>query len=630
MGKRSRRLERKEKRLKRMKTVNGVLSTAAGGFGFVNAADGTEVFIPPSGMNGALDGDTVETQITSERDERGPVGRVSRILNRGREFMVCELIDGHSARPLNRNISATIKISGSLKGAKKGDWVKLRLLDSGSKYTESLRGAVEEPLEKAGTVYGDLLAVAREFDMPGPYTPEFEAFAAKLQPSANVQREDLSSLFTVTIDPKDAKDFDDALSIEDGEKEWKIGVHIADVAAYVRPGTKLDREARRRAFSSYIPGMFRPMLPRPLTQKISLRQDADSLAHTVILTVRKRDGAITSTRRTFSLIRVNHRLNYDEVQEFIDGTAPETWTDELKNAVALLTKATRKMRARRKRREEFLSFDTPEIRVLCDEATHEIQGIERREQRESDELVEECMLAANSAVAEEISIANYAGIYRIHPEPEPEKLDEFTLFVAALLKRMPGDLTNRKVCNEFLDHLPDDHRKYVITANFLRAMARASYSPEPGLHYGLGKTRYSHFTSPIRRYSDLALHQQLHAAAENTRLRSKKTFTAIALECSKREERNDEAYFAANDRLKLHYLKSRNALETMKLYEGVVIKMSSQGMICDIPEYGLRGFVPARYLRSRTKRPPKTGDFIYLYLDSLDFSRGSAVFRPTL
>ena len=466
--------------------------------------------------------------------------------------------------------------------------------------------------------------------MPGPYSPEFETYAAKLQPSATVRREDLSNLFTVTIDPKDAKDFDDALSIEDGDKEWKIGVHIADVAAYVRPGTKLDREARRRAFSSYIPGMFRPMLPRPLTQKISLRQDADSLAHTVLLTVRKRDGAITSARRTFSLIRVNRRLNYDEVQEFIDGTTPDTWTGELKTAVALLVRATRKMRSRRKRREEFLSFDTPEIRVLCDETTHEIQGIERREQRESDELVEECMLAANSAVAEEISIANFAGIYRIHPEPEPEKLDEFTLFVAALLKRMPGDLTNRKVCNEFLDHLPDDHRKYVITANFLRAMARASYSPDPGLHYGLGKTRYSHFTSPIRRYSDLALHQQLHAAAENTRLRSKKTFAAIALECSKREERNDEAYFAANDRLKLHYLKSRNALEAMKLYEGVVIKMSSQGMICDIPEYGLRGFVPACYLRSRTKRPPKTGDFIYLYLDSLDFSRGSAVFRPTL
>lgn len=631
MGKRSRRLEKKEKRLNRVfKTVNGTLSTAAAGFGFVNSADGTEVFIPPSAINGALDGDTVEVEITFERDERGPVGRISRILNRGREFMVCELTGTRTARPLNRNISQEIKISGSLKGAKKGDWVNLRLLDSGSKFTESLRGSVEEPLEKAGTVYGDLLAVAREFDMPGPYSPELKAAAAGLEPSSGVEREDLTSLFTVTIDPKDAKDFDDAISIDDDGKEWRIGVHIADVAAYIRPGTKLDKEARKRAFSSYIPGMFRPMLPRPLTSRISLRQDAGSLAHSVILRVRKRDGAIVSSRRVFSTIRVDHRLNYDEVQEAIEGKTPARWSPELTEAIGMLVKAVRKMRARRKRREEFLSFDTTEIRVLCSEDTHEILGIERREQRESDELVEECMLAANSAVAEEVSTGTFAGLYRIHPEPEAEKLEEFSLFVSTILKRMPGDLSNRKICNEFLDSLPDDHRKYVITTNFLRAMARASYSAEPGLHYGLGKSRYSHFTSPIRRYSDLVLHQQLHAAAENTRLRSKKMLATIALECSKREERNDEAWFAANDRLKLHYLKQQNALESLRLYEGVIIKISSQGMICDIPEYGLRGFVPARFLRSRTKRPPKAGDFIFLYLESLDFSRGSAVFRPTL
>ena len=288
------------------------------------------------------------------------------------------------------------------------------------------------------------------------------------------------------------------------------------------------------------------------------------------------------------------------------------------------------MRACRKRREEFLAFDTPEIRVLCDETTHEIRGMERRVQRESEKLVEECMLAANSAVAEEVSVAPMAALYRIHPEPEPEKLEEFSLFVSTLLKRMPGDLSNRKICNEFLDSLPDDHRKYVITSNFLRAMARASYSEVPGLHYGLGKSRYSHFTSPIRRYPDLVLHQQLHAAAENARLRSTRTMRTIALECSKLEERNDEAYFAAADRLKLHYLMQQHALENMKLYEGVVVKISSQGMICDIPEYGLRGVVPNRFLHRRTKRPPRIGDFIYLYLDSLDFSRGSAVFRPTL
>ena len=149
-------------------------------------------------------------------------------------------------------------------------------------------------------------------------------------------------------------------------------------------------------------------------------------------------------------------------------------------------------------------------------------------------------------------------------------------------------------------------------------------------HYGLGKTRYSHFTSPIRRYPDLVLHQQLHAVAAHSRLHSKKILDMIAGECSKLEERNDEAYFAANDRMKMHYLESQNALESMKLYEAVVVKISSQGMICDIPEYGMRGVVPSRYLRRHTKRPPKPGDFIFLYLESLDFARGSAVFRPTL
>ena len=631
MGKRSRRLERKEKRRNRtFKTVTGTLSTAAGGFGFVNAESG-EFFIPPSAMNGALDGDTVEVEITYEKDERGPVGRISKILHRGREFMVCQLLDNHTARPLNRSISQELKVSGSLKGAKRGDWVKLRLLKNGSKHTEALRGSVEEALDKAGTVRGDLLAVAREFDLPEPYSPELEKAAMKLEAAECPDRVDLSSLFAITIDPKDAKDFDDAVSIEElSPKEWRIGVHIADVAAYIRPGTKFDKEARKRGFSSYIPGMFRPMLPRPLTSKISLAAGKESLAHSVLLKVRKRDGAILGAERMFSKIVVKARLNYDEVQEAIEGHVPSDWDSTLKKAVASLARATAKMRARRKKQEQFLELETPEIRVLCDERTQEILGLERRVQKESDQLVEECMLAANSAVAEEISLKPFAGIYRIHPEPEAEKLEEFCLFASTILKKMPGDLANRAICNEFLDSLPDDHRKGVITSAFLRAMQRASYSPEPGLHYGLGKTRYSHFTSPIRRYTDLVLHQQLHAVAANSRLHSKKNLDLVARECSRLEERNDEAYFAANDRMKMHYLQSQNALESMKLYEAVVVKISSQGMICDIPEYGMRGFVPSRYLRRHTKRPPKPGDFIFLYLESLDFARGSAVFRPTL
>ena len=161
-------------------------------------------------------------------------------------------------------------------------------------------------------------------------------------------------------------------------------------------------------------------------------------------------------------------------------------------------------------------------------------------------------------------------------------------------------------------------------------MPRASYSPDPGLHFGLGKTRYSHFTSPIRRYSDLALHQQLHALAAKSRMRAKKTMAEISAECSRLEQRNDEAYFAAIDRLKLHWLNSLNALESHTLYEAAVVKISSQGMICDVPAYGLRGFVPACFLHSCSKRKPRPGDFIFLYLESLDFAKGRAIFRPTL
>jgi len=630
MGKRSRRLERKQQRAKQtFRTVTGILSTAAGGFGFVKAEQ-NEVFIPPPALNGAMDGDTVEVEITDDRDERGPVGRIAAILHRTRDFMVCQMTGTRTAQPLNRNLPLELKISGSLKGAGRGDWVNLRLLDNGSKHTEALRGSVEENLGRSGTVRSDLLAVSKEFDMPEPYSPEFEAAAARLEPAECPERRDLTSLFAVTIDPKDAKDFDDAVSIENASRtEWLIGVHIADVAAYIRPGTKFDKEARKRGFSSYIPGMFRPMLPRPLTSKISLREKERSLAHTVLLRVRKRDGAVLSAERVFSTIEVKARLNYDEVQEAIEGRVPETWNKTLKDAVLSLYKATVRMRALRKKKEVFLELDTPEIRILCDEE-YNITGMEKRSQRDSDKLVEECMLAANSAVAGETSLKPFAGIYRVHPEPDPEKLDEFSLFASTLLKKMPGDLSNREICNAFLESLPDDHRKGVITSSFLRAMQRALYSPDPGLHYGLGKTRYSHFTSPIRRYSDLVLHQQLHALAANSRLRSRKMFAEIASECSRLEERNDEAYFAACDRLKLHYLKSLHALDTPMLYEGVVVKMSSQGMICDIPAYGMRGFVPARFLHRSSKRQPKPGDFIYLYLEALDFARGSATFRPTL
>ncbi len=635
MGKRARRLEKKKKfAVKRnFKTITGFLSTAPGGFGFVNEKDGeSEIFVPPYALNHAIHGDLVEVRITSPNDPRGPSGEIAAILSREREFMVCEFMGNRSARPVDKNISAEIRISGSLKGAHKGDWLRLRLLDSGAKYTESLRGTVEEILGKANSIAGDLNAVAAEFGMPDPYSPQLEKEALKLVPSGKTVRRDLTGLFIVTIDPADAKDFDDALSIESvSAREWRIGVHIADVAAYVRPGTKFDKEARKRSFSSYIPGMFRPMLPKPLTAKISLSEGKKACAHTVFLRVRKRDGAILGSERCFSDIVVKKRLNFDEVQNFHEGKTPDSWDSTVRSCITDLLKATEKMRACRKKKEEFLEIEAIESRVLVDEERKNITGFVSKSERRSDQLVEDCMLAANSAVAEEMIERKAAGLFRIHPEPDPERLEEFMQFAFDVLKRAPGDLFERSICNDFLQSLPDDHRKYVLSTAFLRAMSRASYSAEPGLHYGLGKSRYSHFTSPIRRYPDLLIHQQLHALDENSRLHSRKAFAELAAEVSGKEENNDNAYFAALDRLKLHYLKSINALESHDLYEGVLIKISEKnGWTCDIPSIGLRGFVPKRFLPRTNRNPQKPGNLVYLVLDSLDFPKATAIFRPVL
>ena len=208
-----------------------------------------------------------------------------------------------------------------------------------------------------------------------------------------------------------------------------------------------------------------------------------------------------------------------------------------------------------------------------------------------------------------------------------------------------GDLTNRSNCCAFLEHLPSDHRKPVVISNFLRALPRASYLEENALHYGLGKYRYAHFTSPIRRYPDLIVHRQLWAADTAKAMKSRKFMAMVASECSIREERNDEAYFEANDRLKIHYLRMCGVDSGQTVtYEGVISKVSSGGLLCDITDLGIYGFVPSKYLsggmnynrKSRKLRASRghteyrVGDFIYLVLDSLDMIHGRALFRPVV
>jgi ribonuclease R len=309
-----------------------------------------------------------------------------------------------------------------------------------------------------------------------------------------------------------------------------------------------------------------------------------------------------------------------------------------------LVNITKKMREYRAATEKFLEMSIPEVRVICDFEKGTVIGLEHREQRQADTLVEDCMLAANTETAKELIVKKIPGIFRIHPEPDSEKLEDFYAFINKTFDMNPGDLSSRSACNHFLENLSDGPEKTVILSHFLRSLPRASYLEENQFHFGLGKGRYCHFTSPIRRYPDLVVHQQFWAADSGGRLKSGKTMAKTARDCSSREEKNDEAYYSANDRLKLKYLQQENSKDESRVYEGMITKISSAGLVVDITELGIYGFVPVELLRGhfryskkeaklnavRGGQNYKCGNFIYLYLDRIDFIKASAMFRPAV
>ena len=645
--------------------LRGRFSGNINGYGFVAREDGAsaDVFIPAGKTADAITGDIVEFTLLPG-GVRGPAGIITSIISRTVKEVTGILLSQRFLQPLDSRFPGKIKLKGALKGGKKGDWLRIRLLpdscdikDAGKKKKRRknpdgtpafpvLAGEVISRIGKAGEVAADLAAVAAEYGIAEPYSDAENAAAMRIRPR-DISRKDMTKSYTLTIDPGDAKDFDDALSIDTGKRKGEIllGVHIADVASYIRPGSRFAKSAEKRGFSSYMPGMFRPMLPKTLTARISLQENVESRAHTILFTVRKEDGKILSFKRFHSLVKIRKKLDYDTVQEFLDdpSNVPSGWNRTLKQKITLLADLALKMRQRRKEEELFLNIETKEVRALVDPESMTVTGLRMEKQREAELLVEEFMLAANSAAASEMISRNIPALYRIHDEPAREKIMEFMEMVHHSFNLRPGDLTFRKDCCKFFDTLPKDQRRGIIFSSFLRSLPRAAYRNTPSLHYGLGKMEYCHFTSPIRRYTDLLIHQQLWAADEGKTLFSEEFFMEEAQHCTAKEFQVDEAYFAANDRMKLHYLIRQGVLEegTMQTFEGIIAKVSAAGILCDIPELGIYGFVPMKYLETRMRYRAregryraekgrggyKTGNYIYLVVDRIDLAAGKAIFR---
>ena len=637
----------------KQQSINGKISVSSQGYGFVEpvgSKDGVDVFIPAKYINGALDGDTVDIRLIKEDPHRkkkpglGPVGLVHEVLKRKRPFIVGELRvkrNGFFVRALNRKIPDDIPLIDTGEKLRKGDWLKVEV---NYDKENGISCKYLKKIGKVGDTDDDIDAIVAEYNIHTPYSQEEEKLADEIIPE-EMDRKDLTSLFCVTVDPHDAKDFDDSVSVCRGKKEGELilGVHIADVAAWIKPGSWIDKEAKERSFTAYIPGRTLPMLPKNLTKHISLRSDKEfCLAHTVLMTVDKNSGMIKGYERCHSKIKIAKRLTFKEVEKFIKtGESPEGSNEELEKNLNLLCELYSKMREYRKNFEKFLDMETAEIRILRNDSDGKIIGLEKKKQGMADCLIEEFMLAANSAVAKEFADLQIPGIFRIHPEPDTEKLEDFSAFMDQVFDIQTGNLSlTRKECQLFLQKIKGNKSEEIIISFFLRAMNRALYSEKYALHYGLGKGLYLHFTSPIRRYPDLLVHQQLLLKEKQKSLFTQEYVAETAKACTDLEKNNDEAYFAANDRLKLHYLQDLLSKNEIEAYEAVISNVNARGMLADVTSIGLTAFVPIENINGTFNKKYrrlvsesggveyKPGDFVFLKLEKIDFIKGSAIFSP--
>jgi len=632
--------------------VRGRLSVHHRGFGFVTPEDGgPDIFIPPAGLGLALSGDHVEVTV-QEETERGIAGHVRRIVERGHEQITGEYVvqeEGTFLRPLRRDFPDLIplrvpgpKPSGE-PPAEHGDWVVAQLRHPESTQ-DVLHAVMLQRLSAGASVADDLDAIVIEYGLPPPYSDAEAAAAAELQP-AGIARDDLRGTTVVTIDPSDAKDFDDALSVCPGESPGTItvGVHIADVAAYVQPGSPLDTCARERGFTAYLPGRTLPMLPTPLAaHACSLREGEERPAHSVFLTIVRATGEVIAAERRRTLISVDRRFDFDEVQQFLDADSGGN-DDSTVATVRELGSIAQAMRARRRAEEHFLDLAAPEVRVLCEGDPPTIVGLRRQFQREAHQLVEEFMLAANVAVAQEFCARQVAGLFRVHSAPREKYMEEFRQWARRAVGLRPGHLSSRESVNTFLEGLRGQVAEEIVGNAFLRALPRAGYSAVVQEHFGLGKDCYCHFTSPIRRYPDLVVHQQLWRLDSGLGLRSQAECAETAGQCTQAEANNDQAYFAALDRLKLRYIGGLRARGEGTIHEGVIARLLPEGLLVSLPEFGIYGLLPKaalgpeefhfsthsqRLRGSRSGRVYRCGNVIYVEVAKADTVKGVLLLRP--
>ena len=582
----------------RTEVVAGKLQVTRSGVGFLLQDEGDDIFIGSGAMGKAMDGDLVKVKLLRQRRRNGkPEGEVVEVVQRARTQFVGVVEEGLPGTffllPDDQKLKIDFFIHKKhLNGAKDGQKVFARLLNWDGRSPEV---AVEQILGEAGEHNTEMHAILLQYGFDPNFPAEVEAEAAAIPeaipPKEIEKRRDFRQIVTFTIDPHDAKDFDDALSfrrLENGR--FEVGIHIADVSYYVRPDTPLDREAFLRATSVYLVDRTVPMLPEKLSNHIcSLRPREDKLTYSAVFEMDE-SGQVYGEWIGRTIIHSDHRFTYEDAQEVIDGTLDGPFQEELR-VLGATAKALQKTRFG----SGSIEFDTDEVQFILDEHDHPV-GVHRKVRRDSHKLIEDFMLLANRRVAAHVAkMFNNPPlpfVYRVHDRPNPEKLLTLQQFIRNFgyeVDFAETEHTSERL-NQLLQGVQGKPEQNVIETIAIRSMAKAVYTTKNIGHFGLGFPFYTHFTSPIRRYPDLLVHRLLTKYHEKVYRENPVVLEEQLRHSSEKERTAAEAERASVKYKQVEFLQDKIG----KPFTGIISGVIESGFFVELDENLCEGFVAAR------------------------------------
>lgn len=580
----------------------GYFHRRSNGKNFFTPEDGSSpVFVAERNSGRAMEGDKVKVQLFAKRKGAEPEAEVVEIIERKEQIIVGKLQTGKGFAFLvteDKTLANDIFIPpDKLKGGKNGDKAIVRI----TKWPNEAKNPVGEVLDvlgKTGSNDAEMHAILAEFGLPYKYPQAVEKAANRIPDVITgeeiAKREDFRDRLTFTIDPKDAKDFDDALSacrLKNGN--WEIGIHIADVTHYVKPDSIIEREAQSRATSVYLVDRTIPMLPERLSNGIcSLRPNEDKLCFSVILEMDD-NANVKKSHIARTVIRSDRRFTYEEAQQVI-----ETGEGDCKEAILLLNGLAGKLRQRRFGNGA-INFDRYEVKFDIDKDGRPL-NVYFKVAKEANKLIEEFMLLANRIVAEYVGMPakgkpRKVFVYRIHEAPDSEKLENFAAFIRRFgyrLKTEGNKLDISSSINKLLDNAQGRPEENLVETLAIRAMQKARYSTENEGHYGLAFGYYSHFTSPIRRYPDMMVHRLLERYLAGGRSVQKEKYEDLCKHSSNMEQTAANAERASVKYKQVEYMSDKLGM----VFDGVISGVTEWGLYVELNENKCEGLVPIRDL----------------------------------